>query len=142
MRYWLTGAAMAIAAPVVAQAPAEETAVVAAMADSAAGWNAGDIDRFMAVYSDTPETSFVTSQGLVRGKAAMKARYKARYDFGDAARRGTLSFETLDFRLLDPVPCALHRPLHADLCQREEAERPHQPGLREGSDGLAHHCRP
>lgn len=103
MRYWLTGAAMAIAAPVVAQAPAEESTVVAAMMDSAAGWNAGDIDRFMAVYSDTPDTSFVTSQGLLRGKAAMKARYKARYDFGDAAKRGTLSFETLDFRLFGPV---------------------------------------
>lgn len=77
-----------------------ERAVAAAMADSAAGWNAGDVKRFMAIYADRPDTSFVTSEGLVRGKPAMIARYRARYDFSNAARRGALSFTTLDFRLL------------------------------------------
>jgi len=72
------------------------------MADSAAGWNAGDVERFMRVYSTTPATSFVTSEGLVRGKAAMIARYRAKYDFENPAKRGVLSFTTLDFRVLDP----------------------------------------
>lgn len=85
-----------------AAATSPEQAVIAAMADSAAGWNSGDVDRFMAVYSDSPETSFVVSDGLLRGKAAMTARYRARYNFDDATKRGTLTFETLDFRLLDP----------------------------------------
>lgn len=80
---------------------AEQQAIESAMADSAAGWNAGDIGRFMRVYSDTPETSFVTAQGLVRGKPAMIERYKAHYDFTDVAKRGILTFATLDFRLLD-----------------------------------------
>ena len=61
-----------IMAAAVAMAP-DQAAVEAAMADSAAGWNAGDVDRFMAIYSDAPEASFVTADGLVRGKAAMLA---------------------------------------------------------------------
>ena len=90
------------ATPAIAHPP-ERHAVEAAMAASAAGWNAGDIDRFLAIYSDTPETSFVTRDGLVRGKPAMRARYLAHYDVGDPAKRGTLTFATLDFRLLDPT---------------------------------------
>ncbi|MFA5968085.1 MAG: DUF4440 domain-containing protein [Sphingomonas sp.] len=89
------------APPTTRQLPAEQQAIESAMVDSAAGWNAGDVGRFMRVYSDTPETSFVTAQGLVRGKPAMIERYKAHYDFTDAAKRGTLTFVTLDFRLLD-----------------------------------------
>lgn len=94
--------AIVLAAPAAAATP-EEQAVVAAMDDSAAGWNAGDMDRFMAIYSAAPDTSFVTKDGLLRGKAAMIECYRARYDFSDAVKRGTLSFQTLDFRLLDPT---------------------------------------
>ena len=78
----------------------EAGAVDSAMAQSVAGWNAGDIDRFMAVYSDDPTTSFVAGEGLVRGKAAMKIRYQAKYDFADPAKRGTLTIERLDYRPL------------------------------------------
>ena len=83
--------------------PAAETAIMAAMEDSAAGWNAGDVGRFMRVYSDAPDTSFVAGNGLVRGKPAMIARYRTKYDFADAAKRGRLSFTTLDFRQLGPA---------------------------------------
>ena len=100
MMIWLAPSMLAAATPVTSPA---ECAVVAAMEDSAAGWNGGDIDRFMRVYSDAPDTSFVTATGLVRGKAAMAARYRARYDFGDAVKRGHLTFATLDFRQLDPT---------------------------------------
>ncbi|MEO5867529.1 MAG: SgcJ/EcaC family oxidoreductase [Sphingomonas sp.] len=95
-------AAVAIAAPAAAL-PSAQTAVEAAMSASASGWNAGDIDKFLNVYSDAPDTSFVTKEGLVRGKGAMRARYLAHYDFSSAAKRGTLTFATLDFRILDPI---------------------------------------
>jgi uncharacterized protein (TIGR02246 family) len=95
-------AAVVISAPASAQSP-EQAAVEAAMAASAAGWNSGSVDRFMAIYSDAPETSFVTANGLVRGKAAIAERYRQHYNFDDPAKRGTLSFRTLDFRLLDPT---------------------------------------
>lgn len=83
-------------------APSAQRAIERAMTDSAAGWNAGDVERFMAVYSAAPETSFVVKDGLVRGKPAMIARYRAKYDFSDPAKRGVLTFRTLDFRQLDP----------------------------------------
>jgi len=86
-----------------AEPSADQRAVEAVIADSALGWNAGDADRFMASYSDAPDTSFVTEQGLVRGKAAMLARYRAKYDFADPAKRGVLAFEALDYRPLDPT---------------------------------------
>lgn len=89
------------AAAAVAVSP-DQAAIEAAMAASAAGWNAGDAARFMAIYSDAPEASFVTADGLVRGKAAMLARYRARYDFSDPAKLGVLSFKTLDYRPLGP----------------------------------------
>ncbi|OYY67489.1 DUF4440 domain-containing protein [Sphingomonas sp. 28-63-12] len=95
-------AAIIWVAPAMA-ATSEQVAVEAAMLDSAAGWNEGDVDRFMSVYSDGPETSFVTKDGLLRGKAAMTVRYKTHYAFDDAAKRGVLTFTTLDFRLLDPT---------------------------------------
>lgn len=99
-------AALALAAPAVA-AERPRAAVEAAMAASAAGWNAGDVDRFLKVYSDAPQTSFVTKTGIVRGKAAMRALYLQHFAFGDAAKRGTLSFATLDFRLFDPTHALL-----------------------------------
>ncbi|MGB3795496.1 MAG: nuclear transport factor 2 family protein [Alteraurantiacibacter sp.] len=76
--------------------------IEAAMEASAAGWNEGDMGRFLAIYSDAKETSFVGSGGLVRGRAAMEARYRDAYDWSqaDPAERGTLSFETVDFRPL------------------------------------------
>lgn len=81
--------------------PSVQDAVEAAMADSAAGWNAGDLAAFMAIYSEAPDTSFVTKTGVLRGKAVLAERYRTKYDFANAAKRGRLGFETLDFRLLD-----------------------------------------
>jgi uncharacterized protein (TIGR02246 family) len=81
---------------------ADRRAIDAAMAESVAGWNAGDVSRFMEVYSDDAATSFVAGDGLVRGKTAMTARYRAKYDFSDAAKRGALTIERLDYRPLGP----------------------------------------
>ncbi|MES2057643.1 MAG: SgcJ/EcaC family oxidoreductase [Pseudomonadota bacterium] len=91
-------AAVMLVAPQTAT-PAEETRaeVMAAMGDSAAGWNQGDLVRFTAIYAD--QASFVASNGLVRGRKDIMARYAPRFVAG--AKRGTLSFEQLDFRLLD-----------------------------------------
>ena len=95
---------VALATPAMARlsAPTVQRSIEAAMTESAAGWNAGDVERFMAIYSAAPQTSFVVKDGLIRGKPAMIARYRERYDFSDPAKRGTLTFKTLDFRQLDP----------------------------------------
>ncbi|PTS74819.1 DUF4440 domain-containing protein [Sphingomonas sp. HMWF008] len=98
----LVACLLVLSAPAMARGvPAPQAAVEAAMTDSAAGWNAGDLARFMAIYSEAPDTSFVTKTGVLRGKAVMAERYRTKYDFANAAKRGVLGFETLDFRLLD-----------------------------------------
>lgn len=78
----------------------EKLAVTAALAESAAGWNSGNLNRFMGVYSETAATSFVSEDGLLRGRDKLAERYRTKYAFSDPAKRGSLSFETLDFRLL------------------------------------------
>jgi len=85
---------------------AEATTIAAAMAASAAGWNAGDLDRFMAVYAD--DAVYVTAKGVVRGKAAIAARYAPGFT-GGGNTRGKLSFVMLVERPID----ATHRVLIA-----------------------------
>lgn len=80
-------------------APVAKAAIEAAMRDSAAGWNMGDLERFMGIYADDPATSFVTKDGLIRGKSTIAARYAPSFRSGGNAR-GTLDFEFLDFRMV------------------------------------------
>lgn len=92
-----------IALALVAAVPAlsgPQGQVMAAMEASAAGWNAGDLDRFMAVYAD--DATFVTRDGVVRGKAAIADRYRASFA-GGGNTRGKLGFEPVAFRTLGPA---------------------------------------
>ena len=89
-------AAPSAAAP--AQVPAE-TAIRQAMEASVAGWNAGDLARFMAVYAD--DAVFVTPKGLLRGKEAIAAKYRPSFR-GVGNARGTLTFAFLEMRGIDP----------------------------------------
>lgn len=102
-------AAILWAAPVAAQAPVDQarTAVMAAMADSAAGWNAGDLGRFMGVYADAPTTTYVTGGGLAHGKAEIAGHYRVYFGGAKDGERGKLSFAPLDFRLLDATHALL-----------------------------------
>ncbi|MBD8641158.1 YybH family protein [Sphingomonas sp. CFBP 13733] len=85
------------------RAPAS-VAIREAMAASAAGWNAGDLARFVAVYAE--DAVFVTPKGLVRGKAAITARYAP--SFTDAGNtRGRLSFVPAELRGIDPTHALL-----------------------------------
>lgn len=98
--------AMLLAAAPLPPAADAQHAVEAALADSAAGWNRGDVPRFLALYAD--DAVFVTRQGLVRGRAAIAARYDRGYG-KDPAKRGQLSFRLLGQRAIDPA----HRMLWA-----------------------------
>lgn len=88
---------LAIASPAVAADDAQ-AGIVAAMEASAVGWSAGDMPRFLEVYAE--DAVFVGKDGLVRGKAAISARYDRSYG-KDAAKRGKLSFRMLGFRRID-----------------------------------------
>lgn len=116
MRALIALVMLAVATPVAAQTiRIEETGTPAAisakdqimgvMAVSAAGWNAGDVDAFLGVYSDDPGTSFAGSDGVAYGKAGIRARYIKGYpgQFGpdaSAATRSVLTFIPENFRLV------------------------------------------
>lgn len=78
--------------------------VEAAMADSAEGWNRGDLDAFLAIYADDPGTSFTGAKGIERGLGPIRARYAKNYadQFGPGERpkRTVLSFGFEDFKLI------------------------------------------
>ena len=75
---------------------AEVKAEVAGVLEmQAAAWNRGDLEAFCSVYA--ADAAFASPAGLVRGRDAVLARYRAKYP--DAAARGTLSFEILQTEL-------------------------------------------
>jgi uncharacterized protein (TIGR02246 family) len=85
---------------VVATAATPQAAISAAMADSAAGWNAGDLARFTAIYA--PDAVYVAGDKVVQGKPAIAARYAR--SFADGGNiRGRLSFQPLAWRPLSAV---------------------------------------
>lgn len=84
-----------------AQAVVAPASVLAGpMAASAAGWNAGDLAAFMAIYAD--DAVYVTAKGVVRGKDAIAARYRPTFAKGGNTR-GRLSFQPLVERAIDPI---------------------------------------
>lgn len=92
-----------IALALVAAAPAltgAQEQVMAAMEASAAGWNVGNLDRFVAVYAD--DATFVIKGGVLRGKAAIADRYRPSFT-GSGNTRGKLSFEPVAFRTIGPA---------------------------------------
>jgi uncharacterized protein (TIGR02246 family) len=98
---------LALALATVAAAPARipaETAIRQGMDASAAGWNAGDLVRFMDIYAD--DAVFVTPKGLLRGKDAISAKYRPSFR-GTRNARGKLSFAFLGMRGLDPAHAML-----------------------------------
>jgi uncharacterized protein (TIGR02246 family) len=87
--------ALAAAASTTPQAEIERT-----MAASSAGWNAGDLDRFMAVYAD--DAVYVSGPELARGKAAIAQRYAKSFAAGTNTR-GMLSLQPVAWRPLSAV---------------------------------------
>jgi ketosteroid isomerase-like protein len=76
------------------------TPVIQSMLDSsAAGWNAGKLDRFMFTYAHDSATTFMTPRGPVYGYDAIRARYAPRFEPG--AVRDSLTFTNLVVRPLD-----------------------------------------
>jgi uncharacterized protein (TIGR02246 family) len=105
IRMLIAALALLLAVPAVAQtAPDARAAVEAGMKDSADGWNRGDVDRFLAIYSDDPGTSFTGSKAVERGKTNIRARYLVSYPEQVGGMRSAaptvLSFTFEDFRMI------------------------------------------
>lgn len=78
--------------------PAAWREVAAVLEHGAGSWNAGDLEGFVSDY--TPDATFVTSRGLVRGTTEIRERYAARFAAG--AQRDSLSFRLLEVDILGP----------------------------------------
>lgn len=94
----MTAAALALVALVAAVPATPQAAIDAALADSAAGWNTGDLDRFVAVYA--ADAIYVAGGKVVRGKPAIAARYARSFTAG-GNKRGRLGFRPLALRAVD-----------------------------------------
>ena len=70
--------------------------IVLALEVSAAEWNRGDLEGFLAPYSDS--TTFVGSAGLVRGKNQLRETYRRSYWREGARPNQTLRFHDIEVR--------------------------------------------
>ena len=77
----------------------DRQAVAAVLDRSAAAWTRGDLDGFMACYEDGLETTYIRPDGPVRGAAAVRAMYAARFKTGGHGM-GRLTTNLLDVRPL------------------------------------------
>jgi uncharacterized protein (TIGR02246 family) len=77
-----------------------QTAIAAEMAASAAGWNAGALDRFMTVYAE--DATYASGNELARGKKEISARYAKSFADGSNSR-GKLSFQPVAWRTISNV---------------------------------------
>ena len=61
-------------------------------------WNRGDIPAFLEGYWNSPELTFASSDGIVRGYAGLLERYRKSYP--DKAHMGHLEFSELEIHQL------------------------------------------
>lgn len=91
--------AVAVAACRIAHVPPDPTSSVRAMLDSsAAGWNARDLDKFVAAYADDSMTTFVSGGHLHQGIAWIREHYQP--SFGAGGVHDSLRFTELRVRPL------------------------------------------
>lgn len=89
---------LVIAAAAAAQTPADE--IEAVLRDAEAGWNAGDLERYMQSYAQTDSLRFAGGAKVTRGWQTTLDRYRAGYP--DRTAMGTLAFTELDVTTLGP----------------------------------------
>jgi ketosteroid isomerase-like protein len=61
-------------------------------------WNRGDVAKFLEGYWNSPELTFASSEGIVRGYDGLLERYRKSYP--DQAHMGDLEFSQLEIRPL------------------------------------------
>jgi uncharacterized protein (TIGR02246 family) len=79
----------------------DQAAIRAVLGAQVAAWNRADVTAFMQGYEDSPETIFIGAS-VRKGYLPILKRYEK--DYSTAAQMGTLSFSSIDVRLL-PASC-------------------------------------
>jgi ketosteroid isomerase-like protein len=78
----------------------EHAAIRAVLSGQQNAWNRGDVAAFMQGYWNSPQLSFASSSGFVRGWDKVTNRYKQNYP--DRASMGKLDFSDLEVHTLGP----------------------------------------
>jgi uncharacterized protein (TIGR02246 family) len=78
-----------------------EPAVQEMLSRSAAAWNRGDLEAFIADYQDVPSTTFVGLGGVLSGVSEIRRHYEP--SFAPGAERDSLRFESVQVRSLSPM---------------------------------------
>jgi uncharacterized protein (TIGR02246 family) len=120
------GLSLAATAQTVAARQADEAAIKAAITEQADAWNRGNIDAFMSVYENSPETTFVGATTLNKGFQPILERYKKGY--ANRAQMGKLTFKDLEIRLLPSASGKIEYAVatghfHLDRTERGSANR-------------------
>jgi uncharacterized protein (TIGR02246 family) len=87
-------------APAAAPTQSPEEEIRAVLKAQVAAWNRGDVSGFMQGYWRSPETEFVTSDGILRGWQRVLARYRKAYP--NRSAMGRLEFSDLEVTELGP----------------------------------------
>lgn len=111
-----------LAARTAAAAEPIAAAITKVMDASVVAWSSGDLDAFMDSYEDSPDTLFVGGSGLVRGKAAIAARYAAQFGRSGPGQLGKLAFETLEIRPLGEHDALMVGRFHLQPADRTKPE--------------------
>ena len=82
--------------------PSDRIAMASVLDASAAAWSRGDLDGFMACYEVAPDTIYLKPEGPVRGFAAVRAMYAARFR-PHGRGMGRLTTELSNVRALGPA---------------------------------------
>jgi uncharacterized protein (TIGR02246 family) len=77
--------------------PGDEAAIRGVLEESTREWNRGNLEGFVLPYDTT--ATFVTGNGLIRGKSAVRERYASTF-FRTGTPTGVLAFRDLEVRML------------------------------------------
>jgi len=78
-----------------------EDSIEAMLRETAAAWNAGDLEGVLAAYGEGLSSSFMTDDGPARGRDALRARFAPA--FAPGAARDSLRLEHVEVRTLPPL---------------------------------------
>jgi beta-aspartyl-peptidase (threonine type) len=94
-------AGLALAGASAGRPPDELADIRAVLTEQVSAWNAGDLDRFMRTYWNSPDLRFYSGGTVTTGWQATLDRYRKRYQ-GDGKEMGTLTFSDLEVEKLGP----------------------------------------
>lgn len=85
----------------VADTTASSAEIRALLRASIEAWNRDDLDGFLAAYSERSSLTYIESYGILRGKAALRARLLEKH-FSTAGEIDDLAYDEIEIASLGP----------------------------------------